>query len=131
MVARKSSAVAARRLARERLALERAKQAERNKANEADLVEYLLLGQRIETANVEYAESVSAARDRHDQTIAILRQRQADCLRQMSGRGEMDASIADRVGMPIKEVRRITRTRTNGRASNRRGAEEGGTEHGC
>jgi len=114
------STIEVRRLARERLARERAEQAERNKANEADLVEYLLLGQRIDAADAEYETAVSAAQQRREKGVAQLCQRQAECVRRMSGRGEAVAQIADRTGMSQRDVRRIINTPAIGRARNTR-----------
>ncbi|MBF6064717.1 hypothetical protein IU500_24775 [Nocardia terpenica] len=118
----KNSAIIARRQAREQLARERAAQAERNRANEKDLAEYLLLEQRIEATEVECATAVSTAQCRRDDAIAALRQRQGECLQRMRGRGDGEGNIADRTGLSIKDVRRIM----SGRQHHRGPAPEGG-----
>ncbi len=120
MPVRNTSTIEARRRARERLAHERAEQAERNKANEADLVEYLLLEQCIDAADTEYETTVSAAQQRRENDVAQLCQRQAECVRRMSGRGEVVAQIADRTGMSQRDVRKIIKTPVANRTRNAR-----------
>jgi DNA-directed RNA polymerase specialized sigma24 family protein len=107
MVEKKNSSIIARRQARERLAHERSRQAERNRANEQDLTEYLLLRQRIDAADAEYVSAVSLAQRRRDEAISALRHRQEECLRRMDGRGDAPDDIAARTGLAVKDVRRI------------------------
>jgi len=128
VVNRKTSEVIARREARERLARERAEQAVRDKSNEADLVEYLILEHRIETADIEYQATVANVRERRESAVTGWRHGQAECMRRMSDRGETIERISDRTGMSIKEVRRLTAT-SNSRSRNGRDGLEERTTH--
>ncbi|NQE90885.1 hypothetical protein [Nocardia terpenica] len=104
MVDKKTSAISARRQARERLARERAEQAERNKLNEADLVDYLLLEQKAEAVDSEREAAITAANDRHRAALADLKKRQTECLSRMSRRGETASAIASRTGLTLRQV---------------------------
>lgn len=114
MTDKRTSAITARRQARERLAHERAEQAERNRKNEDDLVEYLMLGQRLEKADSDHDAAMARARDHHSMTVAELKNRQAACIVRMTQHGEPIAAIADRIGSTTQDVKQIiSRTSIN------------------
>ncbi|WP_156959607.1 hypothetical protein [Nocardia sp. BMG51109] len=107
MVRKKAAAIVARREARERLARERAEQAERDRKNEADLIDYLVLEQEIATADSDRDAVIRSARERHQAVVQELKLKQAGCLARMSRRGEALPVIADRTGLTSREARRL------------------------
>ena len=107
MVDKKKSAIIARRQARERLAQERAQQAARNRENEADLVDFLTLEQRLAAADADRDAAIIAARERHRVTVEELKHRQGLCLARMSRRGETTTAISDRTGLTVREVKQL------------------------
>lgn len=107
MAGKKNSAILARRQARERLAHERAEQAERNKKNEEDLVDYLTLEQRIASADADRDTAMRTVQERHEVAVKELKQRQAACLARMSQRGEKTSAVADRTGLTVRDVKHL------------------------
>ncbi|NUS42904.1 MAG: hypothetical protein HOQ24_04320 [Mycobacteriaceae bacterium] len=113
-MAKGSSSIEARRRARERLARERLEQIERNKANEADLTEYLLLEHRIGAAEVERDASFAQIEVNHRSAVEEMLGLQVECVRRMRARGEKVAAIADLTGLTVRDVNRISKA-SNGR----------------
>ncbi|NNH72960.1 hypothetical protein HLB23_24390 [Nocardia uniformis] len=100
-MASKKSVVSARQRAHQALAAHRQERIAREKANEADLVAFLLLEQQIGEAGQTY---------RH--TISALRHQQGVHLRQWRDRGERLSAIADLTGRSVAELGRVIKSAT-------------------
>jgi len=104
---KKNPAITARRQARERLAQERAEQAERNRNNEADLTDYLVAEQQIAQADADRDAAINDARERHGTVVREWKLQQRGCVARMSDRGETSTVIADRTGLTIREIKQL------------------------
>jgi hypothetical protein len=88
-------ALAARRQARARYAARLAAQAERDRANLADLAGFFLLAQQIAD---------------HTTAVEALRRDQAEHLRRLADRGMVVDDIAADTGLGPTEIRRLLKT---------------------
>lgn len=75
--------------------------------NEADLVDFLTLEQRLAAADSDREATINAARERHRVTVEELKHRQGVCLARMSRRGETTTAISDRTGLTAREVKQL------------------------
>lgn len=107
MAATRSPQVRARERARAKLAEKLAEQREREKANEADLVEFFRNDELLTEAAATRAAAMVATQRDYDTTLASVQQRQAECLRTLADRGEKVEDLTALTGLSSTEVRKL------------------------
>ena len=102
-----SGAVAARRLAREKMTAALEARRKREEDNTKDLERFYVLDSRIEAAAAKLNAVIAAARAAHTETVAALHDEQGAALRSIRERSTPQAELLEMTGLTSGELQKL------------------------